>query len=154
MKSTDYCNKIMDAYLMLDKGEKVPFEVTLHLLTCRKCRKQVQLLKACEKITRAPLEIQMPIDDSSIEAVMAKIDPSYKNSKNPISIAKWIIGGITMILFMMAFRLSSYSLSNKGVLISFYILFALCVTAYCSMFIGTNMDFFIKMMETNTAKKA
>lgn len=148
MRNSNTCNEIMDKYLALDKGEKVPFEVTLHLLTCSKCRKQVQVLKNAEKISRAPLELAVPMDDFSIEAVMAKIDPNYRNAKNPISIAKWIVGGIAMILFMLTFGLSNYGFASKAVIISFYTLFAICVTAYCAMFVGTNMDFFVKMLET------
>lgn len=152
MKTHENCNRIMDIYLALDKGEKVPLEVTIHLLTCKNCRKQVQMLKAAEKLARAPLEIPVPMDDFSIEAVMAKIDPNYTNAKNPISIAKWIVGGIAMILFMLTFGLSSYSEANKGIMIAFYTLFAGCVTAYCAMFIGTNMDFFVKLLETKIKK--
>ena len=53
-----------------------------------------------------------------------------------------------MILFMLTFGLSNYCTANKTVMITFYTLFAGCVTAYCAMFIGTNMDFFVKLMET------
>ena len=101
MKHSDECSKIMDTYLELDKGERIPWKVTLHLLTCSKCRKQVKMLKAAEKIARSPIEIPVPIDDSSILAVMSKINPDYQNYKNPISIAKWIIAGVIMILFML-----------------------------------------------------
>lgn len=143
------CKEVMDKYLMLDKGERVPLNVTLHLITCKECRSQVRAMKAAEKIARAPLEIPVEMDDFSIEAVMAKIDPNFcPTAKNPISMAKWIIGGIAMILFMLTFGLSNYCSANKTVMIAFYILFAACVTAYCAMFIGTNMDFFVKLIET------
>lgn len=142
------CTEIMDKYLMLDKGERVPLEVTLHLLTCSKCRKQIRMMKAAEKLARAPLEIPVSMNDFSIEAVMAKIDPNYSYSKNPISIAKWIFGGVAMILFMLAFGLSSYCGASKTISISFYTLFAACVTAYCAMFVGTNMDYFVKLINT------
>ena len=45
MKKIEECNRVMDIYLGLDKGERVPLNVTLHLLTCAKCRKQVKGLK-------------------------------------------------------------------------------------------------------------
>ena len=153
MKNSQECAKIMDTYLALDKGERVPLNVTLHLLTCSKCRKQVRMLKAAERISKAPVEIPVPIDDSSILAVMAKIDPKYTDAKNPISIAKWIIAGVLMILFMLTFGLSSYQKANKVVMISFYIVFAFAVSSYCAMFIGTNMDYFVKLINTKVPPK-
>ncbi len=152
MKHSDECSKIMDTYLELDKGERIPWKVTLHLLTCSKCRKQVKMLKAAEKIARSPIEIPVPIDDSSILAVMSKINPDYQNYKNPISIAKWIIAGVVMILFMLTFGLSSYQKADKAIMISFYILFACVVTAYCAMFVGTNMDYFVKLINAKKIK--
>lgn len=152
MKHSDECSKIMDTYLELDKGERIPWKVTLHLLTCSKCRKQVKMLKAAEKIARSPIEIPVPIDDSSILAVMSKINPDYQNYKNPISIAKWIIAGVIMILFMLTFGLSSYQKADKAIMISFYILFACVVTAYCAMFVGTNMDYFVKLINAKKIK--
>jgi len=148
MKKTEECNRVMDAYLSLDKGERVPFNMTWHLLTCAKCRRQVKALRMAEKIAKAPLEIQVPIDDDSILAVMKKINPQYTNSKNPISITRWVIYGLAMILFMSVFGFSKFQEASKWVLISFYLLFALAVTAYCAIFVGTNMDFFVKMMST------
>ena len=153
MKNEKECNRIMDIYLGLDKGERVPLEVTLHLLTCSKCRKQVKLLKNAEKLTRAPLEVPVPIDDEAIISVMKKIDPNYSLSKNPISITKWIVGGVAMILFMLTFGLSSFQEANTGFLISFYILFAVAITSYCALFVGTNMDYFIKMINTKKILK-
>ncbi|MCR5613107.1 hypothetical protein [Treponema sp.] len=152
MKHSDECSKIMDTYLELDKGERIPWKVTLHLLTCSKCRKQVKMLKAAEKIARSPIEIPVPIDDSSILAVMSKINPDYQNYKNPISIAKWIIAGVVMILFMLTFGLSSYQKADKAIMISFYILFACVVTAYCAMFVGTNIDYFVKLINAKKIK--
>lgn len=146
------CDSIMDTYLCLDKGDRIPFKSTLHFLTCKKCRSQVKMLKTAEKIAKAPLEIPVPIDDISILKVMQKIDPNYQSSKNPISISKWIIGGIAMILFMLTFRLSDYCKASEVITISFYLFFAFAVTVYCSVFVGSNMDFFVKMIKTKSSK--
>ena len=148
MKNLEECNKVMDIYLGLDKGERVPFSATMHLLTCRKCRRQVRMLKSAENLARKPLEVPVPIDDESILSVMSKIDPDYNSSKNPISISMWIIAGVTMIMFMLIFGLSNFRNVSEIIMISFYIIFAVVVFVYFSMFIGTNMDFFVKMMKT------
>ena len=76
------CSEVMNNYLSLDKGERVPLGVTLHLITCKECRNQVRALKKAEKIARAPLEIPVAMDDFSIEAVMAKIAPNYNSTKS------------------------------------------------------------------------
>ena len=37
------CEKIMDTFLALDKDERLPLSVSLHLLACPHCRSQVRL---------------------------------------------------------------------------------------------------------------
>ena len=96
--------RLMDEYLELDKGERVPLSLTFKLLLNKDCRKQMKMLRFAEKANAEPLSISTCFTDSTIAAVMAKIDPEYakKAEKNPISIAGWIIGGAVMIFFMIA----------------------------------------------------
>lgn len=148
MNKLNSCDKVMDTYFGLDKGERVPMDVTLHLLTCKKCRKQVKMIKSAEKISRHPLELSVPINDATIEAVMKKVMPEYNFGKNPISIGKWIVAGIIMIVFMLTFGLSSYQKADETIMIAFYVLFALSVVVYCAVFVGTNMDFFVKLINS------
>ena len=42
------CDRIMDSFLELDKNQKIPFRITWHLLTCKKCRTQVRLCTLAE----------------------------------------------------------------------------------------------------------
>lgn len=143
------CNEIMDRYLELDKGERVPFHITWHLLTCRKCRQQIALLRLAEKTVAKSLEIPVPLNDSTIEAVMKKIQPeSDISSQNPISIRKWIFGGILMIILMLEFGFITDPRSDNMLTLSFYLIFSAIIITYCALFIGTNMDFFIKKIET------
>lgn len=150
MKMTD-CNSIMDSYLMLDKGEKIPLEMTLHFLLCGKCRRQVKALRKAEKASSRPLEIPLPVTDSSIEEIMLQIDPDYKPAKNPIGLFGWIAGGIMTIVFMLAFLLVPSVRMNSAIQIMFFIVFAVVVTAYCAFFVGTNMDYFVKLLDTKKA---
>ena len=64
------CEEIMNSYLLLDKDEKVPLKIFLHLFFCRKCRHQIKMLSYAEKQIAAPLNIQTPITDDSIKNVM------------------------------------------------------------------------------------
>ena len=112
--NNEICEKNMDAFLSLDKYERIPLGVTLHLLTCKKCRTQVRYLTLAEKYASEPIRAT-PIRDA-LENIPVK----------PVSMAKWVISGFLMIFLM--------------------VIFGVLVTVYCALFVGTNMDFFIKKM--------
>lgn len=142
------CNEIMDRYLELDKGERIPFEVTIHLLFCRKCRRDVKLMAQAEKLLSEPLKIPVPLTDTTIENILRTIDPAFAgiSLKNPISMRNWIIGGVLMILFMFVFVFSSNINRNLDVAIS--LVFAGCVISYTIAFVFSNIDFFVKKINT------
>ena len=62
----------------------------------------------------------------------------------PVSMAKWIISGIIMILMMVTFGLFLNKIDSTTFAIIFNVLFGLIITAYCAIFVATNMDFFMK----------
>ena len=138
----------MDRYLELDKGERIPFEITVHLLFCRKCRRDVKLMTQAEKLLCEPLKIPVPVTDNTIENILHTIDPAFSNTRlnNPISMKNWIIGGVLMILFMFVFVFSRNISRNLDVAIS--LVFAGCVIAYILMFVFSNIDFFVKKINT------
>lgn len=145
------CDATMNSYLQLDKNEHVPLALTLHLLTCKKCRRMVKLLSLAEKAYAAPLQIEVPLTDSTLESVMQKVAPeiSADKLKNPISMLNWIVGGIVMIVFMFTLiPILTATPQTKNLLLAFCIVFACCVTAYCAMFIASNIDFFVKRIAT------
>src|SRR5574344_178149 len=136
----DTCTKVMDRFLELDKNEHLPVALTLHLLSCKKCRTQVRLLSLAEKAAAEPVKIPVPLNDSSIEAVLAKIHPAYASqlSKSPISLCKWIISGLLMILLLLAFGVITNHAGSGRLLVAFYLMFAAIVTGYCALFVGCN----------------
>ena len=138
----------MDRYLELDKGARIPLEITVHLLFCRKCRRDVKLMSQAEKLLSEPLKIPVPVTDNTIENILRTIDPSFSNTrlKNPISMKNWIISGVLMILFMFVFVFSRNINRNLDVAIS--LVFAGCVIAYILMFVFSNIDFFVKKINT------
>lgn len=138
----------MDLYLGLDKGERIPFKVTIHLLFCRKCRRDIKLMAQAEKLLSSPLKIPVPLTDTTIENILRTIDPKFSNIqlKNPISMRNWIIGGTLMILFMFVFVFSRNISRDLDVAIS--LVFAGCVIAYILMFVFSNIDFFVKKINT------
>ncbi len=142
------CNDAMEEYLRLDKGERIPLGLTLHLLVCKNCRKQVRLLKQAEKSAVPNPCSQTALDDAAILAVMNKIMTKSGSQKNPISLSKWIIGGILMILLFIAFSVFAKPGSNRFLTLSTYIELAAIVTVYCVLFIRSNMDFFVKKINS------
>ncbi len=146
---TKNCEEVMDTYLALDKNERIPLAVTLHLLTCKTCRTQVRLLTRAEGIAARPLAVATPLTDSSITDLMQKIIPSWSAEKaKPVSMHGWIFGGILMVLFMLAFGFFHGAIHSETLLLSFYLVFALAVTAYCAIFVAANLDFFVKKIGT------
>jgi len=138
----------MDRYLELDKGERVPIDVTLHLLFCKKCRRDVSLMSRAEKLLSRPLKIPVPLTDTTIENILRTIDPQFSDIslKNPISMRNWIISGVLMILFMFVFIFSRNISRNLDVAIS--LVFAGCVITYILTFVFSNIDFFVKKIST------
>lgn len=129
------CGKMMDKFLMLDKHERIPLDVTLHLLKCKKCRSQVRYLTKAEKFAAEPLKISL-----------LRI--------KPVSMKKWIFCGILMIFLMATYQFSAAKLSGEIMNTIFYIFFGIVVTAYCAIFIAANLDYFVKKTgRTNCAKQ-
>lgn len=128
------CEKMMDKFLMLDKHERIPIDVTLHLLRCKKCRSQVRYLTKAEKIA-----------SSTLKTSASRI--------KPVSMKKWIVCGILMMILMMSYTFSAAKFVNETANAFFYILFGFVVTAYCAIFIAANLDFFVKKIEKSISSK-
>ena len=155
MKNTNKknCENIMDTFLSLDKDEHIPLKVSLHLLSCPKCRTQVRMMTKAEHLAKVPLSQAVNESDSVIASVLKKIDTQKGSSTpNPISLRQWIVSGILMILLMLSFGLYTAE-SSEELKIAFYLVFALIITIYCAMFIGCNIDFFIKKINTQDFSK-
>ncbi len=57
------CGNSMEQYLSLDKNERVPLKISMHLLSCKKCRAQIKMLKTAEKVCKHSIIIATPITD-------------------------------------------------------------------------------------------
>lgn len=146
MENNRKCEENINKYLELDKNEKVPLKLTLHMLFCKKCHSQVRMLVNAEKISSMPIKLQTPITDSSIISVMKKVSPNdYKKLlEEPISLKNWIVSGIIMVLLLFVPAFLTNVVNDRDLSIAYAILIAGCVTIYCSAFIIGNIDFFIK----------
>ena len=141
------CNAVMEEYMNLDKGERIPLGITLHLLACKHCRSQVRLLRRAERSSVPDSCKQTALDDAAILAVMNKISGNKSGKKNPISFSKWIIGGAAMVALFITFSVFEKPGSNHTLTVYTYIELAALITAYCALFIRSNMDFFVKKIK-------
>ena len=106
--------------------------MTIHFLCCKKCRTQARYLTLAERYASEPIR-PTPIKDA-LENIPIK----------PVSMAKWIIAGIIMILMMVFSGILFNKAGNSTFAIILNLNFGLIITAYCAIFVGTNIDFFMK----------
>ncbi len=127
------CDKCMDRFMELDKDERLPLFITLHLLKCRECRTQVRYMSLAEKL------ISIPENTKDNER-----DVKYLEHPNPVTLTKWIITLILLILSMVTFAIVSSKIESTWLSIAFYIVLGMAISAYSAIFVAQNLDFFIK----------
>lgn len=143
------CEEIMNEYLMLDKGEKVPLHLTLHILGCRKCRQQIKMLKLAEQQIAAPLKIQAPITDATIEKILEEVSPEFKDRfYKPLPIPGWIIGGVIMCALLIFSIWNTSSLQSRKLTCYYAYTLAGCISVYSAVFVISHMDAFVKKLST------
>ncbi len=149
MKNKTDSKTYMEQYLKLDKGEHVPFSLSLNLLTDKKCRKDIKALVRAEKLAAKPLNIPVPLEDDTIENVIRQIDPQYKSKSYKVSVNGWLASFIIILACLLApmkIFLPSWFSQTEFLLYAF--LFAAVVIIYCAFFIWSNMDFFTKKIDS------
>ena len=117
------CEKIMDTFLALDKDERLPLSVSLHLLACPHCRSQVRLLTRAEHLAYVPFSFAVDEGDSSVAAILRKLS-RQESVPNPISLRRWVVSGILMVILMLSFALYTAD-SSSELKIAFYLVFAM-----------------------------
>lgn len=145
------CNKIIERYLMLDKHQMIPFDITLHLLFCKKCRLEVVKLVAAEKTAAEILKTPEESSCGEVKAILekARIEQMKKIVNQKSNFFPWILSGVIMVLCFAVFPMLSMGewgvdvLGNAFVL-AFFITAGFCVALYSGIFIATHLDFFIK----------
>lgn len=140
------CNDYLDIFYSLDKHERLPFKVSLHLFFCRECRTTVRKLTEAEKLLSE--KALAASDDNSKTAfyvlnAISKTDLNYHEKKT--SMKKWALSGTGLIAcFLIMIPLLIIKGQDFLSLISTISLSAmLCI--WCGLFVGNNMDYFVKM---------
>ena len=155
------CEKAVDRYLSLDKGEWVPPGVTLHLIRCPVCRTLVRKVAEAERLMARPLAVRpappASVADPVLAAALARIAesglvyPEVRSGERHVSLTRWLVSGLALAFGFSAVPFSfvgAWSESTFGLAytVPFYLLCGLAVTGYCGLFIGTHIDFFVKKL--------
>lgn len=143
------CNKIMNDFLAMDKGERLSINMTMHLLSCNKCRMQVRAMTQAQNITIKAIKQEANMVKLDTNYILQKSNIIHTNTTSPIKISNWVTSGVLMIILMLSFTLITMTNCASGLMVAFYLMFALAITIYCAMFVGCNMDFFIKKIDTH-----
>ena len=168
------CKKYFERYLSLDKNEIVPFRASLHFLFCAKCRTAVRSMSAAERLLRHKMgesprrkarraankerpAAKRAAQDPIVAAALKQIEDAglaYPRILKPgrVSLAKWVACGLGLILCLAAFPFTAMgkwavAVLGRHFVISFYITMGLAVAAYSVIFIGCNLDFFVKRID-------
>lgn len=147
--SKEKCEKVMESFFMLDKGERLSFSCSCHLLKCRDCRSQVRYMTKAEKLMSKPLKQKTPLERKQSPSVFEKINSYGENKFKPVPLFNWIFIGIVLVAI---FAATGFFLKDNSIyeisLWSFYFVFAAFISIYCAFFIWVNLDFFIKKIDT------
>jgi len=151
------CEQHFDRYLSLDKNERVPLSLTLHLLVCPVCRTGVRHLTRAEIILAASLSPQKPLrnEDPVVAASLAMIAaaglayPAVEDEDEQVSLSRWLVSGIALAASFAIIPFSSIGAWSQTVFgnsfsVPFYISCGVIITAYFGLFVGTNIDLFVK----------
>ncbi|WP_156144673.1 hypothetical protein [Treponema phagedenis] len=152
------CEKIIDTYLKLDKYERVPIGITLHLLRCRSCRETVKKLSKVYTQHRKKEKNPSP---ELVEDIMQNI---YQLSEKPVqtetlSDAKILLWMLTGLLIVIGFiilpftEIGQWGINHLGIafIIPFALICAISVSAFYAVFVGKNIDFFVKQFDLPTS---
>jgi hypothetical protein len=116
------CDKAFTRYLEMDKNERVPLSVTLHLFGCPACRTGVRSLTRAEHLLAHPLSVRSDAhfsahatathataardasggDNAMIRAAMERIAtsglsyPDIRDSQGRVSMTRWVVAGCAL----------------------------------------------------------
>jgi hypothetical protein len=107
LQKKDACEKIIEDYLSLDRGEAVPLKLWTHLLFCKDCRTEVRFLNLADTACTKPLKIERKKEESLAKTIISRIqnDPECKEIFVPkeLTLKNWIISGLIMLFAMLFF---------------------------------------------------
>lgn len=137
----DKCSYVIEKFLELDKNERIPMDITQHILTCSKCRSQIRMFSHAEHMV-AKDSLDNPFSFVPTNEVMEKLYPGSTEPKH-ISIKQWLIFGIILLICMILCSIAIARFIPQLQIFGFLFTSGIIIT-YCLLFIGLNLDFFVK----------
>ncbi len=162
------CNEALNRYMALDKHEAVPVMVTVHLLRCKRCRTIVRAMTKAAYMYSAPFAEAVSQDNSLMQKTMSKITDAMpdlmklqaeKYALQEVHILPWVLVGTIMIIGLAAVPftvLGRWAAENfrLSFIIPFALVFAIFVSVFSALFVGRNLDFFIKKFDLSDTENA
>ncbi|MBQ5384601.1 MAG: hypothetical protein IIU46_09170 [Treponema sp.] len=143
------CEYYMNMYLSLDRGERLPYRLSSHVLNCPSCRKEIEHLVHAEKVASEPLKLPADADLAMVRKIVSQIDTGRKPKKHKVSLGTWIFFGIFLVLAILIF--GTLSLKSKPLVFVFYVSAAMALVTYSFAFFAYNLDYFIKRLHMKIA---
>ncbi len=146
----------MEMYLNLDKNQRTAGELRKHLLTCKKCQAEVKLLSKAERLSSEPLQIPVPLEDKTIENILSKIQEQKdtKPIKHRNYFGRWIASGLLLLVVLICSGYIASKVENSFYSFCAFMIMAIGLLTYISMFFANNLDFFIKRIGVKGTKSA
>ena len=145
------CENFMEKFLLLDKNEILPLSMTFHLLFCEECRTIVRKFSKAEKLT---YQMEQRDCKKNSENSIKNFEILLNVFKDDIKIHKvhlfnWISIGIILLICMVfcSIFLNRFIPQMQNV---WFVFIAAVICTYCVIFVGMNMDFFVKLTDTNS----
>ena len=144
------CSDAMQKFMELDDYRMMPAGLRLHLLLCRKCRREcAELQKVFLSLTssapyKAPLNI--------VSSVMSVIFANESYVERRVSGLKWVAAGSVIFSSIFLINFSETFIMLREHFGSFFIIpmsivLGLVITAYAVILIGCNYEYIKKYIE-------
>jgi hypothetical protein len=145
--SEQQCNDAMEKFFALDKNERLPIPLTLHILLCQDCRKTVRALYLAEKQLLRENRSEESITEALLWEISRRLDITKMEIK-PISMGKWVAGGLAVIAtILLSVIFTGTLVTDTSLLAAIYLTMGFVLTLYCGLFVAGNIDFFVKQNE-------
>lgn len=137
------CTGIVDRFLELEDNLSIPFSIRLHIVICRRCRREIFTLRDAFKSFRNTAAFDMTGEVSDL--VMWRIKESEMHYGNSISSLKWLMVGSVILasIFLIPFSNSLLWLKvyfGRDLMIPLNIVMGLVISVYSVLVIGAHTN--------------
>ncbi|MDO4506132.1 MAG: hypothetical protein Q4B64_04225 [Spirochaetales bacterium] len=140
------CNDYLEIFYGLDKHEILPLKLSLHLLFCKECRTTVRTLTKAEKLlSEKALSTSNDSSKTAASVLSAMEETNLDYHEKQTSLRNWALSG-TGLLACMIIMIPLLILKGQDFLsVVSTISFSAMLCIWCGLFVGNNMDYFVKM---------